>query len=65
MAIVDLYSGELTITWGDEEAVYLVSFGNSLTFSLPPEDFVKFVKELNKAAAKFVELEKKELEKNV
>ena len=54
-SLKDLYNGQLTMTWLDEmgegdEYVFITPFGNSLTFSMPKEEFKPFVEELLKAS---------------
>ena len=61
--MIDLYNGEVTYTWEDEELVFVTSILNGVTLSMPRLDFLKFVSELNKAAAKVAELQKEEFEK--
>ena len=59
----DLYNGEVTYTWEDDELVFVTSIINGVTFSMPRLDFLKFVSELNKAAVKVTELQKEDFEK--
>ena len=59
----DLYNGEVTYTWKDDELVFITSAINGVTLSMPRLDFLKFVSERNKAAVKAIELQKEEFEK--
>ena len=59
----DLYNGEVTYTWEDDELVFVTSTINGVTLSMPRLEFLKFVNELNKAAVKATELQKEEFEK--
>ena len=63
--MLDLYNGEVTYTWEDEEIVFINSNLNAITLSMPRLDFLKFVSELNKAAVKVSELQKEEFENKV
>jgi len=62
--MIDLHDGELTCTWIDDEVVFITSKMNGLTFCIPCEDYLKFVKELKIAAVKIADMEREEFSKN-
>ena len=61
--MLDLYNGDLTCTWEDDDQIFISSYLNDMTFSMPRIEFLKFVTELNRAAVKVTELQKEEFEK--
>ena len=61
--MLDLYNGDLTYTWEDDDQIFISTYLNDMTFSMPKLDFLKFVTELNRAAVKVTELQKEEFEK--
>ena len=61
--MLDLYNGDITYTWENDEIVFVSSNLNAINFSMPRIEFLKFVSELNKAAVKVSELQKEEFEK--
>ena len=63
--MIDLYNGEVTYTWEDDEIVFISSNLNAVTLSMPRLDFLKFVSELNKAAVKVTELQKEDFETKI
>ena len=61
--MLDLYNGDITYTWEDDDLIFISSHLNAMTFSMPRIEFLKFVTELNRAAVKVTELQKEEFEK--